>query len=450
MLSRRSVVAGGFGAGAIGASVAAEALDLRGALPASEAGLVPNDPADQSRAFSRALERAAADGLALLLPPGDYRVAEIDLPPRAALLGVPGATRLVFSGGRHVLRARDAARLSLTGLVLDGDQRLLEGDAAGLLVVEGAADLAVEDCAFLASSASGLVLTGAAGCVSACRFESARSVALWSRDANGLLVHGNRVLDIGDTGILVQRSTKGEDGTIVTANHVSGVRAASGGTGQFGNAINVVEANGVAVSNNRLENCAFSAVRVFSSDDALVTGNVATRMGETALYVEFAFLGAVVSGNIVDDAALGISFANFLEHGGRLSTCSGNLIRNLRPASLIPTDEYARYGIGISAEADAAVTGNVVEGAPLIGLQLGWGPYLRDLAVTGNVVRDCGAGIVASVVEGAGAALIANNLVSGARNGALLGARWTEVVTADLAGEAGRFPHLAVQGNMVA
>jgi len=43
---------------------------------------------------------------------------------------------------------------------------------------------------------------------------------------------------------------------------------------------------------------------------------------------------------------------------------------------------------------------------------------------------------------------IAGNLISGAREGGILGFRWTERVTDDLLDGAEEFPHIAISGNM--
>ncbi len=89
----------------------------------------------------------------------------------------------------------------------------------------------------------------------------------------------------------------------------------------------------------------------------------------------------------------------------------------------------------------------MVENA-VYGLNLGWGPYLRDVAATGNVIRGGKIGITVSVVEGSGPAIIADNLISGAESGAIVGMRWEEVATADLAGGgADAFPQLTVERN---
>ncbi|MGO8105598.1 TIGR03808 family TAT-translocated repetitive protein, partial [Rhizobium leguminosarum] len=71
------------------------------------------------------------------------------------------------------------------------------------------------------------------------------------------------------------------------------------------------------------------------------------RSGETAIYVEFAFEGAVVSDNMIDGAANGISIANF-DEGGRLASVTGNVVRNLTLRG--PYQHEVGFGIGIAAE----------------------------------------------------------------------------------------------------
>src|SRR5690606_12330312 len=126
---------------------------------------------------------------------------------------------------------------------------------------------------------------------------------------------GNTVADCGNGGILVHRWEKGEDGTIVTGNRIERISAAHGGTGQFGNGINVYRAGNVIVADNRIADCAFSAIRSNSGSNVQITGNNCARSGETAIYSEFAFEGAIISSNIVDGAANGISIVNFNEGG---------------------------------------------------------------------------------------------------------------------------------------
>src|SRR5262249_60860363 len=113
-----------------------------------------------------------------------------------------------------------------------------------------------------------------------------------------------------------------------------------------------------------------------------------------------------------------------------------------------PTPPRGGGGAGITMEADTAVTGNVVENTIFAGIRVGWGPYLRDVTVGGNIVRNAGYGIAVSVVPGAGTAAISGNIISGARLGSIVGMEWAKSVTGDLSKEgAERFPQLTVANN---
>ncbi len=188
----------------------------------------------------------------------------------------------------------------------------------------------------------------------------------------------------------------------MSLNRIEDIEARNGGTGENGNGINIFRAGNVIVSNNRISGCAYSAVRGNASANLQILGNNCTDIGEVAFYAEFGFEGTVISGNLVDGAASGISVTNFNE-GGRLAVVQGNLIRNLR---LRPEEPVDKRGDGIAVEADAVVSGNVVENAPGIGIAAGWGRYLRDVVISGNLVRKAERGIVVSVSEGAGSCLI--------------------------------------------
>ncbi len=123
------------------------------------------------------------------------------------------------------------------------------------------------------------------------------------------------------------------------------------------------------------------------------------------------------------------------------------MVRNLSDKGPYPADAPG-FGVGITVEADTAVTGNIVENAPLYGIKVGWGPFMRNVVVTGNVIRRADTGIAVTVVEGAGAAVISDNVVAETRTGAILGYRWSDAVTADfISGGAEGYGHLTVEGN---
>lgn len=442
-ISRRRFMAASAAFAALAAAPAwAEALP--GALDAEALGVRPGD-ADQSRALTRALERAAREGRPLTLGPGVYRVSNVTLPDGAMLVGAPHATRLELSGSGPVLKAKGAKRLALRGLTFDGGA--IPGAAeTGVLEFADVATLAIDDVTVLDAGANCLMLLRSGGTVRDCRFEGARQAALFSIDGKGLSLTDSVILGCRNNGVLLRRNDKADESSVISRNRIEDTGALDGGLGWNGNAINVSKAGGVMISGNAIRRSAFSAVRAHAADDVMITDNLCLDSGETCIFAEYGFSGAVISSNLVDGAGNGICVANFNE-GGRLGTIVGNVVRNLfRRKKLDGPGES--YGLGIGVEADVAVTGNVVENAPTAGINAGWGPYLRDVTISGNVVRGCDVGISVSVVEGVGPATIVGNTVTGFRRGGVLGYRWDKAATPDLAvGGSGGLPGLTVAQN---
>lgn len=423
--------------------------DLRGSLPATDFGIRPGAIDDQSQALQSAIDKAKAGGQPLFLPPGRYEVSNLSIPSRLKIIGIPGETRLVYTGGGHLLQARDAHGIGLDGLVLDGANRALAGHASGLAHFLGVSDLTVTNTEIVGSAVNALALEGVSGRIAGSRFSGARKAGVWSVTAKGLSIIDNVVTDCGDGGILVHRWEGGEDRTIVSRNRIERIGARSGGAGQNGNGINIFRADNVTVADNQIGDCAFAAVRSNAGSNVQITGNQCLRSGETAIRSEFGTEGAVISNNVVDGASTGISITSF-DRGGRMTAVTGNVVRNLRNGAQFPDQMGLDFGIGIAIQADAAVTGNIVEGAPTLGLLMGWGPSLRNVVATGNVIRASRIGIGVSVVEGAGDVVIAANVLSDLAEGAIRGMRWNEFVTGDLAGIAGYgWPHLTIGENRV-
>ncbi len=415
---------------------------------ATQYGLRPGNPDDQTRTLQRAIDEAARGQTPLALPPGVYRTGALHLPNGAQLVGVHGATRLVFSGGASMFTGEGASNVSLANLVLDGGNIPLPS-RRGLVHCLSGHDIRITGCEITASGGNGIWLENVAGDVSGNTITKIAVTAITSFDAQGLTVTRNTIQDTNDNGIEILRTSIGDDGTLVADNRLEDIKAGPGGSGQYGNAINAFRAGNVIVRGNRIRNCDYSAVRGNSSSNIQITGNSITDVREVALYSEFSFAGAVIANNIVDGAALGVSVCNFNE-GGRLAVVQGNIIRNLlakRPIGTAPDDGG---GIGIYVEADTSVTGNVIENAPSIGIVAGWGKYLRDVAITGNVIRKALAGIGVSVTPGAGAALVNNNMISETPRGAVVGLDHARPITPDLTTEgAPQFAQITVGANAV-
>ena len=418
----------------------------RASIDAASLGLHPHPTEDQSSALQRAIDHAAAARAMLQFGPGTYRAGGLRLPAYAAIAGVAGSTRFALTGVQNLMTATASDHVSLSGLTFDGGNLPLP-DQHGLVHVTEARALRIAHCEVVNASGIGIKLDGAEGEIAGNTIRST-DTAIFCLDAHGVTISGNTVRGAANNGILVWRSTPGHDGTLIADNRIEEIANKSGGSGQYGNAINVFRADDVIVRGNRIRSAAFSAVRGNAASNLQITGNTCTGLGEVALYAEFGFQGAVIANNIVDGAALGVSVTNFNE-GGRLAVVQGNLIRNLAPRRPAGTDPNDGAGVGIGIEADTLVSGNVIENAPHAGITAGWGKYLRDVAITGNMVRNTGYGITVSVAPGAGTGLIANNLISGARLGPIVAMEWNKPV-AELTHEgATRYAQLSVNSNRV-
>ncbi len=321
MLARRSFLLAAAATLALPVSARASVLD------GSAFGLKPGAPEDQTRLFQRAVETAAGARMPLRLAPGAYKVGEVRLPANAQIIGVRGATRLVFQGGTGCLVAPRADMVTLSGLVIEGNGRPLP-DKRGLIVLEHGRGVRVEDCEIAGSSHHGIALEGIEGLVRGNTVSGVAKAAIVALDSRGLTVTQNTIRSAANNGILVWRTIAGDDGTIVEGNRIEEIGARDGGSGQNGNAINVFRAGNVTITGNRIRGAAFSAVRANGAANVAVTGNSCASLGEVAIYIEFGFEGAVVANNIIDGAALGIVATNF-NHGGRLANIHGNIIRNL-------------------------------------------------------------------------------------------------------------------------
>ena len=378
----------------------AAAAPSRHGQDAAQSGLRPGSPEDQSRALQSALDECGRTRTPLVLPAGVYRASNLKLQAGVQVSGTRGATTLTLSqAGASLISAVGSDYITLSGLIFDGGHKPLPG-RKGLAHLENCKNLKIAHCAFQAAAGSALVAIGSGGEFVDSSFMDIADIAIHVFDSRGFLIARNRVAGAGNGGIQVWRSRAGDDGTIVIDNLIERVENRLGGSGQYGNAVNVFRAGNVSVRGNRIRDCAFSAVRGNMASNLHVEGNSIRDAREVAIYAEFGFEGALIASNSIEGAAIGISVTNFNE-GGRLAVVQGNLIRNLLPRRPVGTDARDGAGIGIAVEADTTVNGNVIENAPTVGIMLGSGPYLRDVAVTGNVLRRSAIGIGVSVAPGA-------------------------------------------------
>jgi len=415
---------------------------------ATHYGVRPGSSDDQTRALQRAIDEAARAQVPLALPPGVYLTGMLRLQKGTQLVGVRGATKMIFIGGASMLQSDGAGSIGLTNITLDGGGVPLP-TRRGLVHCLSGRDIRITDCEITGSGGNGIWFENCSGDISGNIISKIAVTGITSFDAQGLLVSRNTIVGTNDNGIEILRHAIGNDGTLVLDNRIEDIKAGPGGSGQYGNAINAFRAGNVIVRGNRISNCDYSAVRGNSASNIQITGNSVSSVREVALYSEFAFEGAVIANNTVDGAALGISICNFNE-GGRIAVVQGNIIRNLLPKRPIGTAPDDDAGIGIYVEADTSVTGNVIEKAPSFGIIAGWGKYLRDVAISGNVIRNAFVGVGVSVMPGAGTALVNNNMISQTPRGAVVGLDHARPITTDLSVEgAQRFAQVVLGTNAV-
>lgn len=445
-VNRRKLIAASLGLGAVAATAHAAQAARADVITTGElTGLVPNADLDQTAVLQLAIDATADKGIPLILPPGTIRVSDLRLRRGTRLIGASRTTVLQFAGGDAFITAEKADGLCIESVVFDGAYKPFnEARGEGLVNIVNSREIVIDDVEIRHSAKGGLTLTTCSGRVTASRFAETLDFGIKSLDAKGLNVAGNVIADCGNNGILIWRTEKDEDGSTVTNNRVSRIRNNAGGTGEYGNGINVFRAGSVIVANNRITDCAYTAIRGNAASNIQILSNSCERSGEVAIYSEFGFEGALIANNLVDYAATGISVTNFNE-GGRLAVIQGNLIRNLFRREHEVED---KRGEGIGVEADAAVSGNTIEGAASVGIQIGWGSYMRDVAVTGNVVRRSKIGITVTDAHDAGTCLIANNMISTTTDGAIR--RMTHGVPsgADLADESSTNARIRVTGNV--
>ena len=420
------------------------AQSFGGFLDASAYGLIANSSSDQSTQLLSAVQAAVGLGYPLFIPAGRYQISNIDLPSNCKIIGVPGSSIFVSAPYEQIFFAHQQNRIHLEGLVFDGIAIGEKSEELDALTFEACSSLGIINCEIRNFSGNGIHLTTSSGRIENCFVHHVGQTGIWGQNNSNLRITNNQISNCHNGGIRVMRYENEHDGTIVTNNQISGI-GSDWGNGQNGNGINIFHADEVIVANNVITDCALSAIRANSTNNTIIRGNQCINSQEVAIFSEFAFSGSIISNNIVDGAATGISITNF-DDGGRLAICANNIVRNILPFS--PTNPDTTP-VGIFAEADTAITGNLVENVPGVGIGAGWGAFLRNVLVSNNIVRQTKIGIAVSVVAGAGAAKINDNMIIGASEAALAGAEWTQIVTADLAKDNGLYPQISTSENTI-
>ena len=409
--------------------------------------LNPGTTDDQSGPLQDALLRASSEGRPLFLPPGTYYAQNLQVPSYLVVEGIPGKTILAAAAAAPVVRVAGSAHVHFENLTFGPGNGGPEGAEAGLLEIEASDHVSLANCAFTGGKASGIAIHDAAAQIEGCDFLGHGLAAIFSLDSRGVTVSGNRIAGCGNGGILIWGSAARRGASTVIGNTISGIGATKGGNGQNGNGINIFRCDDVLIANNRIADCAFTAIRLNSTNNVVVSGNLCRNSGEVAIFSEFAFTGSVIADNIVDGAALGISVTN-MDQAGHVATVTGNVVRNIREASAVNPDTRP---IGIYAEAETTVTGNTVYSVAGTGIRAGNGTFLRNVVIADNSIYGARTGIGVSVVQdpSPGPVSITGNIIGDPLDHGIVGMEWEEVVSTDLVRDAAKYPHVSISGNRV-
>jgi uncharacterized secreted repeat protein (TIGR03808 family) len=384
---------------------------------------------DQTRILQARIDAAQAGNGELALEAGVYPVASLNVTAPIVITGMPGKTILQGLTSGPILSVNTTTNVTISGVVFDSTAiapTTTENlETTYQLLAYQCTDILVEKCIFRNAKTSGAGFDACTGRVLGNQFHEVGQIALrvgrffggYTPDkSRGMEISGNHLHDLGNGGIYVFHNgeTSDEDGTIVTNNHIETVASGSG-NGQYGNAIDVYNANNVIVANNRIAGCDYSGVRVVSSKHCQVIGNNISRTADCAIFVEFAFESVVVSNNVVEDVNLGIQLSGGGNVQGYVAVCANNIVRNV---NRVGTNPQASNFIGIDIASVATnCIGNVVENVganehgPGIGiLVIDWSAS-HFHQVQSNIIKDAACGIGLVLGEGAAKVNVSGNTI---------------------------------------
>ncbi|MBK9083351.1 MAG: TIGR03808 family TAT-translocated repetitive protein [Rhizobiales bacterium] len=410
------------------------------------AGAVLAQPAlarDRASELQGLIEAATSRREVVRLPAGVVATRGLTLPSGARLVGAKAGTTLRLVGEGPLLYARNADRIGIEGVALEGSRA--DGHDGGLVEMANVARLTIEACVIADAPRDGVRLTACGGRIANSTIRKVGRGGLFSLDSGGLLIENNLVEQCGDNGVQIWGSAQRADGSRVIGNRIRAIRNRSGGTGQYGNGLSIYRAGAVLAQKNRIADCAFSALRDNSGHGVRFLDNVCERSGETAIFAEFAYRDVAIERNLIDGAASGIQMVNFADHGGRGGVCVDNVIRGLHVYRDGEGKEWG-YQCGVKVEAETLVARNRIDDAPWCGVLAGWGPSLKDVRIEDNVIRNAPIGVGASVAPGAGRASIRRNAFQGVRQG-VVALRWDKAASGDLTREPNGFASLTVEAN---
>ncbi|QGM46882.1 TIGR03808 family TAT-translocated repetitive protein [Methylocystis heyeri] len=423
-------------------------LFLGGALSVVAAPVAAR-AAEATADLAARLREAAPLGRAVRLPPGVTTIRSLELPAGAILIGARGGSTLRLVGPGPLLYCRDADRLTLEAVSFDGGGASLE-EGRGLLDFSDVVRLSVSGCAIRNSSRHGVNLLRCGGIFKENLIERVRDAGYHSLDGLGVDIAGNKVRECGDNGVMVWTTQAGSfEGSRIRDNAIADIHNLSGGDGPYGNGVSIWGSGSVRVENNRIDRCAYTAVRNNAGHDVVVVGNQCRSFGEKAMYAEFGAKRSEFRNNLIEDAGGGIAVAN-AEKGTDVAVVSGNRIFGLKETH--PDREFGPemfWQVGILAEKNCSISGNLVRGPAWIGIVLGG--YRENIRVEDNEVVGADYGVGFATGRNVGTGMIVRNKITASRKAAICAMAGPSFIGDDLLGPKGDkiWPGLILRDNSV-
>jgi uncharacterized secreted repeat protein (TIGR03808 family) len=376
--------------------------------------------------FPTLVGNAQAANLPLFLLPGTYPSSQIDVASGNPLTigGVLGQVTIQLSGSApYLFNVNGVNNVVIENIVFDGNNIALTDTSAtaGLIKFQGSGinKFLIQDCVIYNTTQAAI------SCFSNCSGEILRNTiyncdrGVFCQDA-GVNIERNNVGYCNNNGIMLWTSKQVGNTSIIINNYIHNISSSAGGTGQYGNGINIYRATGVRVADNNIYNCAYSAIRINAGGDSVVSGNYCATSGETAIWFEApgsgtSLTGGICANNIIESAGAGIAVANsglYSDGVSRRVTLIGNQISGITSV-YIPNEGKNTDGCGITIEGSVNAIGNIIDTASNGGIIVGTNDAANDLVVSGNLIKGTPLGIGYSANASAAGLLISNNEVSG-------------------------------------
>ncbi|MHB8884749.1 MAG: TIGR03808 family TAT-translocated repetitive protein [Methylovirgula sp.] len=381
-----------------------------------------------------AFDQARSAGLPLFVLPGTYTTTEIVIDTSLGgqplwVYATPGTVTLELTSGDNLLYINGIYGCKIENINFNGNNVNFSNlsDSSALISLNAANLTQIMNCQIYNSVSCGIYGSSSSNTIRDCAIYNC-SYGIWTLDSFSQIT-SNQVNNCANNGIMVWTSSVAGNNSNISNNLITSINSGSG-TGQNGNGIGVFRAIAVNVIGNSISGCQYSAIRVNGGGDVIVVGNNCYGSRETAIFLEapiggIDLNGGVVCANMVDTAGNGISVANSGQGGqgtARSVAVTGNRVtgivhQTINDPGYIPTVSIA---FGISVETTCVVSGNLIDNAAGVGINVGHNSASGDVNTNGNLILSSPLGVGYSAQSGAGNIVISSNEIQGATTAAII------------------------------